>query len=329
MKSDKIKNMSDFFYKSQEEKISLEADSGLFDRSRKKSNRSKADFFELLLVKELNQYYKLSSLNLENEIKELTDKIMAFNDGLIRIEEQKTRVKFLLPFLVKEINKLIPSYRKPTKISWIGRKWQTNKSLSDIDIVFLSGKNIGISTKSTRIGKGTQKNIGLKELKKYLHLNIDQELIEMKNKMISKIARQNKELKEIAKKGMSFIKKNKYKFPIIQKIGKEYGIPLQQLAVKESVKLFNKLIPNKKKEFINFILGFSEKELLLNAFVSGKQIYIYWNRSLSNLVSDNLKAVNEGNRGYHIASNGKKIIRIQVNFTNGIGISAFCERAFL
>lgn len=320
---------NDSIYRPQEEKISSESDLGFFERSLKKSSRSKADFFELLLVKELNKHYKLPFLNLENVMKELINKIIGFKDGLIRIEEQRNRVKLLLPFLVKEIDKLIPGYGRPKKIGWVGRKWQTNRSLSDINIIFLSRKNIGISTKSTRTGKGTQKNIGIKELKKYLHLNIDQELMEMKNKIISKIARQNKELKEIAKKGMTFIKKNKYKFQIIQKIGKEYGIPLQQLAVKESVKLFNKLATDKKKEFINFIFGFREEESLLNVLVSGKQIHIYWNKNLNNLVSDNLEAINEGNKGYYITSNGKKIIKIQVNFTNGIGISAFCERAFL
>ncbi len=321
--------VDDPLYKSQEEKILLEADQGLFDRSRQKSSRSKADLFELLLVVELNRYYKLPYQDSEIEIKKLISKIMDFKDGSVRIEEQKDRVKFLLPFLVKELDKLIIVNGKPIEVRWIGRKWQTNKTLSDINIKFLSGKNIGISTKSTRSGKGTQKNIGLKELKEYLGLNIDKELTNMKNKIISKVAIQNKELKAITKKGMTFIKNNKYKFPIIQKIGKEFGIPLQQLAVKESVKLFNQLTPNKKKAFINFILGVRKEEFLLNAFASGKQIHIYWNISLSALVGGNLKAVNEGDRGYHIASNNKKIIRIQVNFTNGIGISAFCERAFL
>lgn len=319
----------DFFYKPQKEEITTEPDLGLFDRSRKKSSRSKSDFFELLLTKELNRYYRLSYQNLVNEIKEVINKIMVFKDGRTRIKEQRDRAKLLLPFLVKEVDKLIPNYGNPTKINWIGRKWQINRSLSDINIKFSSEKSIGISTKSTRSGKGTQKNIGLKELKRYLGLKIDKELIEMKNKIISKVALQNKELKEIAKKGMTFIRKNKYRFPVIQKIGREYGIPLQQLAVKESVKLFNKLPFIRKKEFVNFILGFKEEELLLNAFISGKQNYIYWNEALTRLIGDDLKAVEEGNKGYYILSNGKYFIRIQVNFTNGIGISPFCERAFL
>lgn len=294
-KSDKIQMMSnDLIYKPQEEKISSEPDFGLFDRSRKKSSRSKADLFELLLVKELNKYSKLSCLNLNDEIKNLINKIKLFKDGSTRIKEQNKRVRLLLPYITKELNKLITTEGKIIKIVWIGRDWQTHKTLADIDIKFLSGKIIGISTKSTRSGKGTQKNIGLKELKKYLGLNIDEELLEMKNKIISKVSAQNKYLKEIAKKGITFIKKNKYRFPIIEKIGKEYGVPLQQLAVKESVKLFNKLTFEKKKAFINFILGFEEKGPLLNAFISGKTTHLYWNISLTSLVGDDLKAVDEG-----------------------------------
>ncbi len=321
--------IDDSLYKSLDEKILLEADSGLFDRSRQKSSRSKADLFELLLAVELNQYYKLPYLDLEIEMKKLISKIMDFKDGFVRIEEQKNRVKFLLPFLVKELDKLIITDGKPIEVRWIGRKWQTNKTLSDINIKFFSGKNIGISTKSTRSGKGTQKNIGLKELKRFLGLDIDKELIKMKNDIILELADKNKELKEISKRGIFFIKKNKYKYSIIQTVGKKYGIPLQQLAVKESVKKFNGLSLNKKKDFLEFIFGIKDSELLLNVLVSGKHVEIYWNKSLDELVSSNLMAVSEGDKGYQIVSDGKKIVRIQVNFTNGIGISAFCERAFL
>lgn len=287
----------DFIYKPLSKKVSSEPELGLFDKSHQESSRSKADFFELFLTKELNQYYKLPYIDLENEIKKLIRKIMVFKDGLIRITEQKNRVKLLSPFLIKELDKLITINGKPIEIRWVGRGWQTSKTLSDIKITFLSGKFLGISIKSTRSGKGTQKNIGLKELKKYLGLNIDKELLNMKNKIISKIALQNKKLDEIAKKGITSIKKNKYKFPIIEKIGKEYGVLLQQLAVKESVKLFNQLPLNKKKKFMNFIFGFREGELLLNAIISGKQIHIYWNINLINLISNNLEAIGEGERG--------------------------------
>ena len=319
----------DFIYKPLNEKVSSEPVLGLFDKSRRKSSRSKADLFELLLTQELNKRYQLPYKDLENKIKKIIKQITIFKDGLIRIDEQKKRVNLLLQPLIKELNKFIETSGRPIEITWIGRKWQTNKPLSDINIKFLSGKNIGISTKSTRSGKGTQKNIGFKELKKYLGLDIDKELLDMKKKIILKVSFQNKELNLIAKKGITFIRKNKYKFPIIQKIGKEYGVLIQYLAVKESVNFFNKLSSNKKEDFLNFIFGFKDGELLLNAIVSGKQVNIYWNKNLTKLIGDNLEAINEGERGYCIASNGKKIVRIQVNFTNGIGISAFCERAFL
>lgn len=321
--------IDDSIYQIAKEKVSSEPDLGLFDRSRKKSSRSKADFFELLLAKELSKYFNLPVLDLEKEIKGLTEKIMNFKDGLARIDEQKNRVNLLLSTLIKEISQLIKINGNPKKIVWVGRSWQKNKTLSDINIEFNSGKKIGISTKSTRSGKGTQKNIGLKELKRFLGLDIDKELIKMKNNIILEVAGKSKELKEISKRGISFIKQNKYKYPIIQIVGKKYGIPLQQLAVKESVRKFNGLSLIKKQELMEFIFGIKDDELLLNVLVSGKHVEIYWNKSLDELVSGNLMAVGEGDKGYQIVSDGKKIVRIQVNFTNGIGISAFCERAFL
>jgi len=102
-----------FIYKSLGEKVSLEPEFGLFDKSRRKSSRSKADLFELLLTKELNKHYKLPYKDLENEIKKLISQITVFKDGLIRIEEQKNRVKLLSPFLTKELDKLIIINGKP------------------------------------------------------------------------------------------------------------------------------------------------------------------------------------------------------------------------
>ena len=60
--------------------------------------------------------------------------------GSLGLRNKKNRVKFLLPFLVKELDKLIITDGKPIEVRWIGRKWQTNKTLSDINIKFFQGK---------------------------------------------------------------------------------------------------------------------------------------------------------------------------------------------
>lgn len=138
------------------------------------------------------------------------------------------------------------------------------------------------------------------------------------------------ELAKISQAGRTIIRENKYKFPIIQKLGKKHGSPVQKLAVSQSVELFNNLPRDKKLDFLEHILGIEESKPLLNAGVKGKEPYLFWNERFNKLLTGEIKAVSEdGSKGYHVTVDSDKIIRIQANFTNGIGLSAFCERAFL
>jgi len=298
--------------------------------SKRKSSRSKADLFELLLTLKLRKYYKLNTESIDQEIIDLRKDILKFFNGDSRIDEQNKRANILLPLLIKEINnKLIPKFGKLTSITWVGREWQTKQSLSDIDIDFKSGRGVGFSIKSTRSGKGTQKNLGTESLKKYLNLNIENELRDMWKRIRSDLATQKRELEEISKRGTTIIRKNKYRFPIIQEIGKKHGLSVQKIAVKRSVENFNKLSLERKLDFVGHILGLREIKPLINAGVEGDKPYLYWNEKFNRILEKKLGAEAVDGKGYYIMAGSKPIIRIQANFTNGIGLSAFCERAFL
>ncbi len=298
--------------------------------SKKKSSRSKADLFELLLTLKLRKNYKLNTEFLEQEIIGLRESVLKFFNGDSRVEEQDKRANILLPFLIKEIDaKLIPKFGKPIGIIWVGREWQTKQSLSDIDIDFKSGHGVGFSIKSTRSGKGTQKNLGIESLKKYLDLDIENELGSMWGKIRLDLAAEGRELKEISQEGTTIIRKNKYRFPLIQEIGKKYGLVVQKIAIKRSVENFNKFSPKRKMDFIEYILGLKEIKPLINTGVEGNKPYLYWNEKFNRILEQKLNAKTVDGKGYYIMAGEKPIIRIQANFTNGIGLSAFCERAFL
>jgi len=64
--------------------------------------------------------------------------------------------------------------------------------------------------------------------------------------------------------------------------------------------------------------------------VTGTTPHLYWNESFNKLIRGKLAAKMEKNgKGYYITVDEEPILRIQANFTNGIGLSAFCERVFL
>ena len=302
--------------------------------SKNKSNRLKADLFEVLVAIGLSNKFNLKSESLINEADKLIKALSGFKDSEIRIKEQKGRVILALPFIVEELKNVnFAKDRKPEKVIWVGRGWQKKGSLSDVDLIFSKENSIGISLKSTRGGKGTQKNIGAGKLKLYLGLDVSKEVEEMWRNIRTELRKNEGNLSKLAKLGNSKIKDNKYRFPVIQEIGEKFGKKVQVLATKKSIKLFNNLNIDKKSDFLEFIFGSKEKRPLLNVLVEKNKVITKWNDGFNYLLlNKDIKAVKDkrGNgKGYCIHIGGKPVLRIQVNFTNGIGLSAFCERAFL
>ena len=298
--------------------------------SKRKSSRSKADLFEVLVAIGLSDVYELKKDKLKKIRQELESKISKFPNGEKRTEEQYKRASILTPALVEKLKSdIIPTHGKIKAIDWIGRRWQEEETLSDLDLTFDSGFSIGISLKSTRQGLGTQKNFGYEKLKQLLGLNIDKELIEMWKSIRQELSNSRGELAEISSKTQGEIKNAKYRFPIIQKIGKRYGTPVQELAIDKSVVLFNALSKNKKLMFLEEIFGVKSAKLLLNASIEKDSPQLYWNETMKGLIEGELTAEKIKDKSYRVLSGKKPIVRLQASFTNGIGLSAFCERAFL
>lgn len=298
--------------------------------SKRKSSRSKADLFEVLVAIGLSNVYKLKKDKLEKAKQELENIISKFPNGEKRTEEQYKRADVLIPALVEKLNSdVIPTHGKIKAIDWIGRRWQEEETLSDLDLTFDSGFLMGVSLKSTRQGLGTQKNLGYEKLKQLLGLDIGKELREMWENIRRDISKAGGELAKISAKSQGEIKNAKYRFPVIQKIGKRYGTPVQELAVDKSVKLFNALPKNKRLAFLEEIFGIKSTKPLLNVLVEKDTPQLYWNETMRVLIEGELVAEKIKDKSYRILADKKPLVRLQASFTNGIGLSAFCERAFL
>lgn len=298
--------------------------------SKRKSSRSKADLFEVLVAISLSDAYKLKKDKLEKAKRELEDIISKFPDGEKRIEEQHKRAKILTPALVEKLNsEIIPTHGKLKAIDWIGRRWQEEETLSDLDLTFYSGFLIGISLKSTRQGLGTQKNLGYEKLKEFLGLDIDEELDRMWENIRRELSSAGGELAKISSKSRGEIKNAKYRFPVIQKIGRRHGIYVQELAIDKSVELFNALPKEKRLAFLEEIFGIKSTKPVLNVLVEKDNSRLSWNEIMRDLIEGKLVAEKIKNKSYRILADKNPIIRLQASFTNGIGLSAFCERAFL
>ncbi len=298
--------------------------------SKKKSSRSKADFFEVLVAIGLSNVYKLRKDKLEKIKRELEGIISKFPNGEKRTEEQYKRAEILIPIIIRKLNlEIIPTHGEVRAIDWIGRRWQEEETLSDLDLTFDSGFLMGISLKSTRQGLGTQKNLGYEKLKQLLGLNIDRELEEMWKNIRRDLSSAGGELSKISTKSRGEIKNAKYRFPVIQKIGRRYGTPIQESAIDKSIELFNALPKKSKLVFLEEILGIKSTKPVLNVLVKGDTPRIGWNETMRVLIEGKLIAEKIKDKSYRILADENPVVRLQASFTNGIGLSAFCERAFL
>jgi len=294
----------------------------------KKSSRSKADLFEVLIADYLAKAFRIKK-DFKKEINDLINVLKKFENGQFRTKEERIRAKQTATELIKFLKR--ENINNVKDIEWVGRQHQAQKTLSDVDLTLTNNEVIGVSLKSTRMGLGTQKNLGYRTLKKHLLLDIDKEIEKMWQKIRLDLGKRDGKLKLLANVARGVIKNQKRKYPVIKKIGKKYGHPVQVKSVKQSIKNFNNLGQEKKSAFLKLIFGLEEdKRRLLNVVTQKNKTSIYWNEVYYSIVSGKgLHTRKLKDVSYGIYSNNKLILRLQASFTNGIGISAYCQRAFL
>jgi len=270
----------------------------------KKSSRSKADLFEVLIADYLAKAFKIKK-DFKKEINNLTNLLKKFENGQLRTEEEQIRAKQTAIELIKFLKR--ENVNNVKDVEWVGRQYQTQKTLSDVDLILTNSDVIGVSLKSTRIGLGTQKNLGYRALREHLSLNIDKEIEKMWEKIRLNLGKKSGKLKLLANAARGIIKNKKRKYPVIKKIGKKYGHSVQVKSVKQSIKNFNNLGQEEKSAFVKLIFGLEEdKRRLLNTvtqktkpqFIGMRFIIlsypgrVYWQENLRMLVMAFTQTIN-------------------------------------
>lgn len=299
-----------------------------YSNGSEKSSRSKADYFEVLIANSLAKHYKVGK-TFDREISELEETILDFDDGKDRINEQKERAKktseMLIQFLMKE------GITNVKDVEWVGRHHQKRHTLSDVDLILTNNEGIGISLKSVGSGLGTQKNLGYDTMATYLSLDIDKDMTNMWDNIRKDLRKSgNANMRALAEMPKTTIREHKRDYPIIKEIGHHWGRLVQVESVKRSVERFNDLGNEQKGEFLKVIFGTKDTRRLLNVIAQDEGVKIYWNRVYDSITSGReCEARKITDVGYGIYVNNRRILRIQTCFTNGVGISAYCQRAFL
>lgn len=268
-------------------------------------NRIYADISELLLIKKISKeanikfMYKNELLALSNQAKEQDT---SFNEHYLA--QDKNTDKGALAFL-KKYGKDISS------IEWTGR--ENHSSTDDIKIIYTNKSIRKISLKSISSNSiGTLKNIGLGKNGQFSHFFND------------KIINFYDDYKKNIKKNYSFtILKNAKGNIEVKKEGKKFQKKLTAMILSNFKNLNKEQKLNLTKllcDYDNEIINIEVNPFASNCYMIKEKV------KLSEKSDITFKAISENSIILQLEK--KDLIRIQVNSTNGIGISPFCLRCF-
>jgi len=110
------------------------------------------------------------------------------------------------------------------------------------------------------------------------------------------------------------------------KNGQKYQLVLNKIYFDA----LNKLSLDKKTDFLNFITDCKDKDLYV-VIVNSKSVVAYKPSDRNSTIINKIEAkdVKKTDVGYTIFINSIPAYRVQTVCTNGIGISAFCQRFFI
>jgi len=285
-----------------------------------KSNRAQADYFELLVCQYICHLYNIT-FSYSKDLAKLSNKILVLPDGKARLKLQndnfikiQPKIKDILDFEISQKGKVI-------NVIWVGRNLLI-ETTSDVDAEHISKQMTRFSIKSVaNTGTGTLKNLGARQIKFFLGVDFSKQYEKMWQELRKYLKEPNLPQNQLKKK----VQKNQKLLKWATENGKKYQIKLNDLCFNA----FNSLATQKKIKFLNFITDCDDDDLYV-IIVNSVDVIIYKPVEKKLKIIKNIEARKNKltDVGYAIYIDGKPTYRVQTNNTNGIGISAYCQRIF-
>jgi len=285
-----------------------------------KSNRAQADYFELLVCQYICHLYNIT-FSYSKDLAELSNKILSLPSGTARLKLQNDNFIKIQPKIKEILDYEIGQKGKVVSVVWVGRNLLI-ETTSDVDAEHISRQKTRFSIKSiANTGTGTLKNLGARQIKKYLGIDFSNDYKQMWEKLREYLSDHTSSQDQIKKR----VQKNQKLLKWATENGKKYQIILNELCFKS----FNSLSLNQKINFLNFITDCDDDDLYV-IIVNSTDVIIYKPIEKNLKLIKNIEARKDKmtDVGYTIFVDNKPTYRVQTNNTNGIGISAFCQRIF-
>ena len=257
----------------------------------------------------------------DKNLAELSAKILLVPDGAARLKLQNDNFVKIQSKIRKILDYEIEQKGKVKTVTWVGRNL-LSEITSDVDVRHAGGQKTGFSIKSiASTGTGTLKNLGARQIKKYLGVDFSNEYKQMWEELRKYLKDFNSAQEQIKRK----VQRNQKLLNWAAENGKKYQVALNEKCLRG----FNSLPLINKIEFLNFITDCDSSDLYV-VIVNSANVIIYKpvEKNLDLIKNIEIKKDKITDVGYTIFVDDKPTYRVQTNNTNGIGISAFCQRIF-
>jgi hypothetical protein len=298
------------------------------------SNIAEATIFELRLIQEICSSKSLEFKYQDDLSRYITLAHSSHGESTNeKLQIQENRLKLGLPIFLNELNLMASTLNSDlAEIDWTGRE-DIGERVADLDLKFLNTRKIPISIKSG--GPGTERNLGGRSLKKLLGYNTNSTIEEMLRQVLIQF---NKESKNVSfgnswgniRKTMERQINSEHLRNIAAEIGKIYQIKFSL----EIINAWNESSDKQKLELLKYLsLQNDPRDLGLKIFVADdSHAYFKTTLDIQKIKPDDLEIkINErsekGTLDFLIS--GKAYWRLNVNFTNGLGLSPLAIRVFL
>lgn len=298
------------------------------------SNIAEATVFELRLIQEICTLKSLE-FKYQDDLKRYIALAHGSHGELTKekLQIQENRLKYGLPIFIKELNQRVSTLNSDLEeIDWTGREDIGNR-VADLDLKFLNTIKIPVSIKSG--GPGTERNLGGRSLKKLLGYNTNSTIEEMLKQVLTEF---EKKLKNVnfghswgsIRRTMEQQTNSEHLRNIAAEIGKIYQI---RFSI-ELITAWNNSTDRQRIELLKYLsLQNDPRDLGLIIFVA-EDGHAYFKNTLdiqkikpSDLEIKINERSEKGTLDFLIF--GKVYWRLNVNFTNGLGLSPLAIRVFL
>lgn len=250
-----------------------------------------------------------------------------------KIHIQEARLKIGLPVFTQHIEGLeINLAKKLVGVDWVGRQ-DLGQRVADLDLIFDKATSLPISVKSG--GPGTERNLGGDSLRTYLGYDSTQIIDEMKKQTLQALKASFPQTNfgtswENIRNAIKSHPKASQMKGIASKVGKSF----QPKISEEIFSAWESASNNQKLSVVQYLsLQNDIRDVGLKIFVAEDSgAYFKGVLDISSLKASDISLLRHQsslNGTLEMSINGNRYWRLNINFTNGLGLSPIAVRVFL